>query len=251
MKKDFEACWNHYFYTSHPLYELYKKLHSVGADLNYIEFLRQGVQEWDELTKEILAQIKEIKKTKKLSLAPLPKRPPLLIQLFGMEILNAIAQAQKHNPTLSGYSLSEEYGLFIEKPWKVLKEGQKLTRRINQKLVREKLQRQDIPNPSPVTVFMDCANRLTKDLGAGRKPDPGGNLFLLAVSEHLREETDNPQYLLAVKLLKRIRGRSLGENYNERKTATERVRALKEGHPGWRSLLSKLKKAYKSRRRAI
>jgi hypothetical protein len=90
-------------------------------------------------------------------------------------------------------------------------------------------------------IFMDYAGRKIRKT---KNPDSCGTFFLLAVTEHLRERSGKPKYLLAARLLKKIRGQSLKSHHQESTTAKSRVTQFQNSSDfaDWESCLRTVKK---------
>lgn len=241
MGKDFQTWWNaKYFDTNYPYYNIYQALHKAKADLDYIEYLRVALQQGDHLIELALqgfkGGLKKSKRTTKKSIPPNWRNLPLT-SLIGEEAMEEWYRQGKEREEAMRWSMAA-LDYFIRKEEFLRKKREQIDAGL--KLLMEK---------SPVfkKIFMEC------DEGpkGGRKSDRRGSFFLLAVSEHLREKRGKPQYRMAARLLKTIRGQHFASGYQDRTNAKTKVHKLKKTYPDWESYLKIVKRQFSRMRLAI
>jgi hypothetical protein len=230
-------CWlNHaVFYSDDPLYRIYTKLRVKGCavrDLAYIDFLRRSLEAWDNLSPELS------RKTHKLDLSRLPANPPGIVQMFGLEMLNAITRAQKADRTLS---LSEEIEQFINEPWTRIVQGQREARSLQRNSFQGRI-RTEAADRFPFFVpFFDAVNVLYKVRTTGRKSDPAGKLLTLAVSQRLKASNIHGAQALAGDLLAKVRK----QQTPKRSTIAERMSEFRNSYRKWKSIFKQLDQGFR------
>lgn len=229
----FQLWWNERFFHKEPFYENYKKLRALGADLDYIEFLRELFVRGEDIVKTILdEQIKE-KRWKD------SKREKWALSGRDNYIRDAV------NLTIEAI---EEKGLPST-------EGE--TKRIQEEVVH--LIKHDdylwlsrlVPARNVSASFSEIRSRLGTDNliilkyiypdSPGRKgADKWGDFFLVALTEHLRESTKKPRYLEAHRLLLKLRREICGAARGDRDKCKQRVFRFKKDFPRWKRDLNLL-----------
>jgi hypothetical protein len=237
--KRFQSWWNeHYFHTDHPdepaykrLYGIYKQLHSLEADLDYIEHLNGLLIEADFLSK-LMAYEDEADNQEGGALG----HPSKLSKRVKQEVSDAVEKFALDLDDSSRKRLEE----------KVMKAAKA---RLAEKLNKQKgdYARKVISEfgTNPIKrVLLEC---FSADIfyETGRRTDDIGSFFLLAVSQHIRESTKKPRYLLASRLLCVWRDNEKSSVARAaRLNAMVRVDKLKKAHPSFGEQLQALKTSY-------
>ena len=233
----FQLWWNERFFHTEPFYDHYKRFHSLGADLDYIDFLREFFVRGESLVKEILdEQIKE-KRWKD------SKREKWALSGLNNYIRDAV------NLTIEAIE---------EKSLPGTEEGKK---RIQEEVVhRIKLDDHLFLSrlaPARDVSFSEIRSRLGTDNliilkyifpdSPGRKgADKWGDFFLVALTEHLRESTKKPRNLEAHRLLLKLRREICGSARRDREKCKQRVSRFKKDYPHWKRGLEDLMSLSKS-----
>ncbi|MCH8055538.1 MAG: hypothetical protein IH857_05225 [Deltaproteobacteria bacterium] len=227
-EKDFQTWWNnHYFATTHPAYRVTKSLNGMGADIIYLVRWCCHFAIMDCSQKKLAKDVKKGINPFKL-IVQFDSSIPVWAKEFVNEKVKKLSTDLKQvywhvYLDFSRRKLEESY----ERSFK--KYGRARYLRSLRKLQKE-LSR-DLSLFEPLTKYISRV----KTSSPGKKEDIWGSLFLLVVSEHLRESNGRPNYLLAAKLLKLIRGQPREKDVPERMAATTRVERLKNSKPSWKS----------------
>ena len=216
--KDFAAWWNHrHFHSPVALHAVFKKMHTLGANVEYIDFLRMGVLFRDGIRIQSNRPAVDPRVRKR------DRRFGAFIREFqaelGMQLLLFVWTAVE----LSIGEISKRY--FLERDPESLLSNQDV-----RKLVSE--------------TFLRCAREMADEIvkeperwmpaKRGNKPDPSGTVFLLEVTEHLRETTGKPHSLEARRLLRAVRGESRRSSRTDGQSALVRVNNWKKANPNWK-----------------
>lgn len=268
MKSDFQRWWNEkYFYTSDPLYQSYEKLCRLGADFHYVDFLRGWLEMGDFFQRMGVEQMKRAVTPKHPFVAVLSKHREdiqmLFVKMYGfMVVYYTVEELKSHLAAAAG---NVEQCKVISQ-WldevspRVRNEAQKITREawlgltyafIQQQTNRNQQKKEELKETQPI-YKPDLARMPILEVlreyyppvlpKRGNKGDPWGSFFLLAVTEHMRENTKHPHFQVAIGLLRKVRSQS-GKSAH-RETATARVQQLKKSHPNWKYHLTLVKKQF-------
>lgn len=234
MAKDFDEWWHKaYFRTDHPLYGIYKRLHKAGADLEYVDSLTRILRVGDQNALYITKDLKE-------------NLPSSLLHLG--------------HPSAIAKRVNKGISEFAAKKWVTLKEAERkeleryvqinakktiAKKRENQrKALRQTVDQVFQKNPIGGILFEYSSWPLLYE--TGRRSDDLGSFFLLAVSEHLRERTGKPHFLLAGNVLRAVRGKREDGNKTSRLQAMVRVDKLKKSGHDWKRHVNILRESYQS-----
>jgi len=226
-EKDFQTWWNnHYFYTSHPAYRVCKSLYGMGADIIYLVRWCFHFALIDVSQKKLAKDVKKGLNPFKLTVQFDPSTPEWAKEFIDERVKKLrgdLKQVYWHvYLDFSKRKLEESHKIFFKKY------GRAQLRSLGK--LQKELSR-DLSLFEPLTKYISTV----KTTSPGKKEDIWGSLFLLVVSEHLRESSGRPNYLLAAQLLKLIRGQPRGLDRSERMAATTRVERLKNSQPSWTS----------------
>jgi hypothetical protein len=234
--KQFQSWWGNTFsfYADKRLSRSYQPAFNDGADitdLEYLEFLRISLRAWDTLAKEINVNVeKERRVNVNLDLSRLPKTPPLIIKFFAIDAMMAMLKAQLTNPHLT----AEQLERFVQESWDNYIQKQKSVRSVKERFWQECSNiaaRERLPL---FLSFIEAVRALEKHTPVGRKADPAGSLFLLAVSERLKTLQVHNRNIIARRMLATLRPEVKSS------AIAQRVSKLKHSYKSWKSLLKKL-----------
>jgi hypothetical protein len=261
IEQEFAQWWNDRVFYINPFYEIYRKLHARGADLDYIHFLR-GVFVWGaKFDPQILRETsrRARKRNQKANRHTGPDSATIAV-IRDIERLHLLAKEQGPDPMV----LVGELRILIERLHKVTPSSKPLAYLLRRLVLNEVLQqveerarmmRRDLLRP--VQCLDERASvALQKSLDAfpnvceklkllwlperGQQPDPLGGFILLAVTEHLREKR-GPSYALAAQFLGRLRG--LSASRKDTLGAKARVHQLRSRRD-WNEILEFAKQQY-------
>lgn len=252
------------FFSTTPLTPVFKKLHAAKADLKYVFWLCQIFFLWDHFWET--QQLRRQQKQKKAKAAPdvEPDDNKSLLLFASNLIESTLKYLQEHghvDGTLDTLTLipsearrkliadtaTYTSGVDLWGPFlKAVREAhnQHLRELREEEDEREKEELERVPFLKVVKEYRPIQKE------KGRKPDPWGSFFLLAVTQHLREKSKKPHYLTAATLLEILRGLSTGARlikqgkYHKRKNADEKIRKLKKAHRKWASHLKSAKHTF-------
>jgi len=278
-EEDFQAWWTKTFgfSTGVPYYREYRDLYLKGADLDYIRSCHVFVWFGDIAYAEANKQRREAKKVGRRKrqiepAAPVPKVLESAIKgYYRGYIERTFEKANEINPADPLLSLPLSRPLTppllqapltprdvyvaarveqlrreaAEHAWayaiELLRNSQEEERKKEQQEV-EAFAKQN-PIAEVIKEYAPGPERY-KEGGHG---DLRGSFFLLAVTEHLREKAIKERYLLAARLLKKIRGQDPDSWTEERKRATARVADFKKSHANWNSHLRAFREQFSRR----
>lgn len=234
MTEDFDAWWhNAYFRTDHPLYGIYKRLHKAGADLEYVDsltrILRVGDQDALYITKDLRKNL-----------------PSHLLHLgHPSAIAKRVEKGISEFAAKKGVTLTETERKELEKHVQIkAKKTIAKNKEHQRKALRRTVDQVFQKNPIGGILFEYSSWPLLYE--TGRRSDDLGSFFLLAVSEHLRDRTGRPHFLLAGNVLGAVRGKREARNKTSRLQAMVRVDKLKKSGHDWKRHLSILRESYQS-----
>lgn len=224
-EESFSENYGQYFFTSDPLHNVVKRLYLLGADVKFVEFLFALVRLADNLNGEIELP---------------PKRP-------------SVRKAKKSLPWPDFFR--REYGNKALARWDEWERSREYSARQTEAALDKFIRH--IENQERRLLSLEKIGRRSQVLKAiltqkndkikkGRKGDPAGTFFLFALSEHLREKSPRPHYLLCDQTLRKLRGNKLTSPIAEGRTAKVRVHQFKKNNPGCKKILKELKKEYKN-----
>jgi len=227
-EKDFPTwCNNHKVTTAHPAFRVTKSLYGMGADIIYLVRWCCHFAIIDFSHNKLAKDIKKGRNPFKLTVQFDPSTPEWAKEFIDERVKKLredLKQVYWHvYRDFSREKLEESFEGSFKKYGRAqyLRDLGKLQKELSR----------DVSLFEPLTKYMSKP-RITSP---GKKEDIWGSLFLLVVSEHLRESNGRPNYLLAAKLLKLIRGQPRGLDRSERMAATTRVERLKNSQPSWKS----------------
>jgi len=190
----FQDWWNHAFFkTDLPFYGSYRRLHSLGADLDYVEHLRNVFY-----LGEFIEKIQKDEYAKKRKTPPIPK--------WLVEVLK-----RAYGKILVGYTLKELHPEVNEsRLYRVLKRADEITSNAwdvfypvlldsisnehRKRAVHEKIPEdtRQVLRESALLPLMVLAR--PEPPKRGNPSDAWGTLFLLALTEHMHERTKTRYY---------------------------------------------------------
>jgi hypothetical protein len=263
MQRDFQTWWNdRYFYTNHPLYTAFKKLHQLGADIDYIDFLCDMLRGGDYF-RFFPSKPKAARRAKLLEayLKTQGDQFKLLLNFIATIVIGftALEIAKKHLPGEDPVSLlsDKEVKAIVSlsfsfcKVW--LLDNALANAEASLTQHQEKLER-FVKEYGHIPIFRLFLTHNKPILPKrGNKADPWGTLFLVAVTEHLREETGKPHYSEAVRLIEKTRaeyqnnfhGRSGHFPKTNAQSALVRVQNFKKANPSWQESLGLFKDQFR------
>ena len=217
------------FYTEsrYPFYTSYKKLHSLGADLNYVYCLHQSLKVADSLDSKPDQQPK--KKSKKALKRKIREK-------VGDIFLKAALQHspfEKHRPMM--VELAQRINTEKQPPPHI-----DLTDDLRG-VIRGR-------EPHVANLILGCLFHNYSYTGSHQVPtsnaraDRCGTFFLVAVTEHLRAKCGKRNYLLAGNLLRQIREQVVKVDSQQIKRTRARVKQFKSRVRTFPILLKKYQK---------
>lgn len=250
---DFQSWWNKRFFRSDlPYYRTYKALYDVGADLDYIHFLQDRLEGGDFLHEVVREQIKEAKKTRRRKrksdqysegFSRIRESVRQFVPVYLKGFLQSAMARDPSDPILDprhpGFDerLKQVYDKAIESGYKwhveKLQKGNEEENKSLPSLARK------------VGLFMEYIPS-PESYKKGGRTDRRGSFFLGAVTKHIHKKRG--RYLLAMRLLKAIRGQRFESAYRDRTAAKARVRGLEKYSSDWKSHVRALRKTYLSLR---
>jgi len=288
--KEFDEWWEKKFgfrRLSNPIYNPLKRLHALGADLDYVFRLGLFFDKLNASFKDSMGSLP--KKSKKgmewikffdlyrpffesfawdVYLETLRVAESILEALredarilAGSTLLQKMVDGQKNvkrePPTWSGKSLFlmvEKFAEVRDKTFAGFESDFKEADRKKDENARADLAKVEnavTALPSGKIIFEYGFSTL--QVGRRRPALMWETFFLLAISEHLRENSGNPHYWEVMLFLSKFNATRTKNAKGHRKstlqmrrTAGERVAQLKASHPKWKEHLSQLKEHFKS-----
>jgi len=240
-KKDpFQTWWNErYFHSTSPFYESFRKLHKLGADLDYVNGLLDFLRLGDLITKAARESA-----AKKKNSVTLNRRFVEALKIYGTIVVGyTLVELKDHLNKATISQILEDKKKIADNAWNsvadILINFTKNRKSIEPR--KQKLSDETRRALLDLPIFPLIAT-LRQDLPTkGNQPDPWGTLFLLAVTEHLREKDGKAHYLDAMRLLKRARrDRPFKAARQDAQTAIVRVRRFKIANPDWEKILNLL-----------
>jgi len=233
----FKLWWNRRFSHTKPFYENYKTLHSLGADLDYIDFLREFFARGERVVKEILdEQMKEKRwkdlETEKRALSGRDK----YIRVAVNRTIEAIEEKGLPNTAEEKKRIQEEVLRYIR--WDDIlvlsRNAPKQTATLDWVISELGTNRKSI------------LNYLYPDFPGRKGADKWGDFFLVALTDHLKEKTHNHRahYFEAYRLLLKLRNKNHGSAQGHREKCKQKVFRFKKDYPRWKRdlhLLAKLR----------
>ncbi len=257
---DFDSWWNsRHFYTSHPWYQSFKKLHWMGADLNYIYMLCRILA----LFRDIFSNMVEIRKKyserssqwRKQFRGLFISHPSgsltltLPAQIYTNQVIRFTLESLKRreliNSSTDGLIPEEELKWIkqnaieplakapslIKDEWvKALNDIGKVNPDISQSTGLEGVPTEQGQKEKEAFRFIieTFWPRVFGEKGSWKRDDMG-SFFLLAVTEHLRKTTRKrkPHFGLAYGLMKTCQGKRPTSSRTAQVTAAVRVKKLK------------------------
>lgn len=230
-EKDFQTWWNnHCFYTSHPAYQICKSLHDAGADFPYLAKLIYRFLQEDLNNKLLKIFEKREHHLFRVVVQYHPSAPDEVKRFINQEVEQFKVYLDKAYHQEKVAQITKEFGESLDQ----MSERERLKPGFKKRMKKiDKLMQQ----MEPIIKYSPPAST-----SQGRAEDTWGSFLLLAVSEHLRGVTGKPNYLLAARLLRLLRGQQRSSGQKERAAAMMRVERLKKSHTNWESDLRKFKK---------
>ncbi len=243
----FQAWWNDRgFYSEHPLYLPFRKLHGFGADLDYVEFLCSLMLRFDDffLIQAGKPTVDRQAKSRKAYLNRHGGELAVLLAHFGRNLIEFTCERiaelylRDNDPKqlLSIADCKAIQGRALERMTNRMMDDFETQR---QKIVArrrsliERLQAEAQTSPLMKLLLQYSPREYPK---RGNQADPWGTFFLLALTEHLREMSGgHPHHEEAMALLKKVRGLyGKGSRHKvARSSVAERVRKFKAHYPDW------------------
>ena len=234
MKEEFDAWWHRtYFRTDHPYRAIYKKLYEAGADLEYIDGLTWILRVADQNTLNLKTELKTLIPAHQRSLT----HPPALkkrIEKLSREY------AKRKRITLKQTDLNEIKNDIEARLRQEIQARLELDK--NRYLKRAK----NVARTNPMGSLLFLYGGTPFLYQTGRRSDDRGSFFLLAVTEHLRKKRGKPHFLLAVNLLRAVRGQKSIWSKSLRLQAMVRVNKLKHSGHDWKWHLKIVQDSYQS-----
>ena len=239
MKKtDLDSWWDQkrgFNKFTDPLYQNFRKLCDLGADPAYIDFLYSVLLFGDAFA----ASMWGLKRKRRISYFSTYREPfEAIIKMTGeLVIVSVLKKLQEKNllvQSLNPWTLiPQEEGQ--QMAMDALREGIKLVSELNKEEDEEKTVRlmNEIKPVFERIPLLEITFKYIPEIyvsikRGGRRLDPWGSLFLVATTEHLRERTGIPHYLVAYRFLKRVRKLRTESAQKDRRTATVRVAQFKK-----------------------
>ncbi len=267
--QNFDAWWKKnfgFFALSNPLYPLYRKIHDLGGDPDYVFHLHLLFKSWDDVINSGRSPKSD---PRKIAISFLRSSP--FFTLFVGVVGGVILQQVSDKLGVNAQGLGEKMGVQLEALWEPLRPGPltppaDLSASVEDPIVTEARRiLESVLSPQRTEEEIQQAEEMfrrafasTGPMGkiryeygilperssraGGRKPDHWGSLFLMAVTEHLGRKRG--KFLLAFRLLKKIRGRPLKTAHQDRTSPKSRVYQLKKAHPEWNSHLKVLREQF-------
>jgi hypothetical protein len=251
----FQDWWNkHHYFTAQPLYQPYKQLYKLGANLDYVEQLL-----WRCLRANAKSQLSIKRKPAAIAAQENGHKPSLLPVLIGPDAdqrPRTVEQILLEEAVWAGIKVGTRIDRFPEESdrkricqeiaeglidasvrfRKQVKRGKADAIRNIKQLVE--LMRAHVNDECRTVVFEFS---LMANLTGGRSTDLWGTLFMVALTEHLRSTSNKPHYFLAYKTLKAERGRASKGRESDRSSAEKMVMQFKQRFSYWPLLLKDLK----------
>jgi hypothetical protein len=276
-RENFQLWWNeHGFYAGHPLYRIYEDLFMVGADLDYVNFLRGWIS---QITRGFDFPIyrKAIRRARRTKAAFPPLTSAHEYNLYflstlmhdfekfqslsnQMELLTAELTASMEwlkksralpaSKTAEKKRESSEWIKMVKAIQGLVKIYQQQTKKRSE-IMAAYLQRLTEPERELLGTLNQVQEQLNLPLPKrGRPADPWGSFLLLAVSEHLRHKSEKPgkpYYPLVARLLQKLQAmlpQKLGRHPTSEKSAKVRVSNLSRSHLGLKDTLRLIEKQF-------
>jgi len=255
MQGTFQSWWNErYFYTSNPLYATFRKLYGLGIDLDYVDFLCDTLGMGDNL--QLLRPKPKVDSNYQLIGKFVRTHGDYLVGLFRLFGTLAVGFTVKRITELyltkeepvTLLSAQEVKRIISETSFAVADflanniDNRTKARQAQTLESTERLKAKSVDAPI-IRLIMEYNNPTPPR--RGNKADPWGTLFLLAVTEYLRESTGKPHYGEAVKLLQKTRA-PYERKFHKRvghipktnaQSALVRVKNVKHANPSWQEAL--------------
>lgn len=263
MQGDFQRWWNErYFHTTHPFYNTFKKLHRLGADVDYVDFLCDMLRGGDYF--QLLRPKPKVHRKHELFDKLLRSRGDefvLFLRFFATMAVGFAAEviARKHVPDKVPLDLlsTQEVKAIVRRTflfwasWGYDNAVKKAESSQAQKRETSENFESEHGHIPIIRLFLAYNKPIVPK--RGNRADPWGTLFLLAVTEHLREGIGKPHYGDAVRLLEKTRLEYLSKFQRRpgrvRKTnaqsALVRVQNFKKANPSWQESLGLFKDQFR------
>jgi hypothetical protein len=252
------------FFTDQPSYKVYKKLYSLGVDLDYVEFLRMTFTFFDRVFQSWSRP--PPKSRQQFSLSTFDHYRPFF-EWFGESVAFQTASTIKNfyekyreetiDPIVD--SSGEPFQkLIIDR---VVTSAIKVCRAVisahEEKPKRTKADQLDMINKLVEVINSHYEKRFSLGVllkyalvaqahKTGRKPDVWGSLLLLSLTEHFREKAKKPLYPVAGELLRIFRNDPAASRFQQGTTAKVRVANFKRLNPDWKNAVEPLRNLYLS-----
>jgi len=234
LKEDFDVWWHQtYFRTDHPYRAIYKKLYEAGADLEYIDGLTRILRVVDQNTLDLKTELKTLIPAHLRSLT----HPPALKKRIEKMVRD---YAKRKRLTFKQTDLNE-----IKKDVEARLRQEILARlEVDKNRYLERAKNVARTNPMGSILFLYGGTPFLYQ--TGRRSDNRGSFFLLAVTEHLRNKSGKPRFLLAVNLLRAVRGQKSIWSKSLRLQAMVRVNKFTTSGHDWKRHLKLVQESYES-----
>lgn len=255
MKQDFQTWWDErYFYNSHPLYKSYKRLSDLGSDFVYVDFLCSTLLFGDEFAQRIWRK----GKSNRNEFAPFHEPVMAAIKLTAAGVVFLTIKLLQERKLLD-FSLDPDKIISHDEIMEMTTASHqnwvlRMAKRIEEDEDKKLEPGWRVVDRTPVLkLLVTLLPKINVSIARkGRRADPCGSFFLLALTEHLRERSRKPHWLEAQRLLRKLRRSQSKPGILERQTAMVRVAKFKREYskpsselfPSWKDLLTLLNEQF-------
>lgn len=235
MGDDFQTWWNvRYFETTKPFFKIFRDLHRLGANLDYIDFLRMGLLLRD-------------------AIRPNPARLQTREKTYGKFIRSYSAELGSQFMWFGAIAIAltvEE----VARRYLPERDANGLLSIQDMRKLLAKTFRTHATNMADKLVKDSQSFQRWRPAKRGNKADVAGSLFLLTVTEHLREATGKPHFAEAFTLLQKLRESYCKPSHQNSKVSLKRkgqsalirVKNLKKALASWQAYIVELKNFFAS-----
>jgi hypothetical protein len=220
---DIKSWLNGVLYRRPDLHKVFAQFHKAGGDVEYLLFLSQWLVLGDVLCRGPTAAPEFVKQVISTRIPDIP----------------AWLQSPPDPPRSLQEALSERIGDSL----RYLEWGD-YPRRVQRgiELLRRDLEAVFEKN-AMAAIFLEYVIPAELAPRKGRRSDVWGSFFLLATTEHLRQNGTKPHYRLCHQVLRSVR-KSTKPIKNPTQSVATRVKLLKNAHPHWSRALKILESEY-------
>jgi hypothetical protein len=266
MRAEFAQWWQANYFYRNDLYEIFERLYTAGANLDYIRWLCEKFLLLDEFSE--ISQRRLLKKAHKKNgpaLAIHNKPDPRAILIFSGNLIEfTIDYLKQHGlvdstqdtlqiiPSSARQKIISDVAIYTSRLDLLIPFYQRMIESLEthgeELTITQKEDDEDLFRRAPLF-------RLVNEYQSrhGTRSDTWGTFFILAITEHLREKTGHrTHHKLAQRLWKicqssrRVKKRSSSKPPSlERNTANVKISILKNHHPEWSRHLAILEQAFR------